>query len=87
MAARKSYMGFKKVAGVPRRKAGLVGQSIYEELLREVDTSGDTYALDTRDEKRAKSLRATLHQNIKRFGLVSVHVAQRDTAVYVYKED
>ena len=87
--ARASYMGFRKVSGaIPKRQSGRPGESIYNDLLKEVAKSGDTYGLDTKDKIRAKHLRATLYAATKKLGLKDVVIiSQRGTAVYVYKEE
>lgn len=84
--AKKNLMGFKKVTGpIPSIVTRDVRHGIYEPLVREVYESGDTYMLDTADDKRAISLVGTLRTNVKRLGLDGVIVKKRGTKVYITK--
>lgn len=76
-------MGFKRVDGVPRACSTRKDASIYKPLLNKVSKTGETYALDTHDEKRARSLSATLTTRIKKMGYDNVRVCTRGTTVYV----
>lgn len=76
-----NLMGFKKVSKMPAPK----GRSIYDPLIELVKKTGDMYALDTNDKKRAYSLAATIRNVIKKRGYADVIVSVRDTSVVIYK--
>lgn len=76
-----NLMGFKKISKMPAPK----GRSIYDPLIELVNKTGDMYALDTNDKKRAYSLAATIRNVIKKRGYTGVIVGVRDTSVIVYK--
>lgn len=76
-----NLMGFKKISKMPVPK----GRSIYDPLIELVNKTGDMYALDTNDKKRAYSLAATLRTVIKKHGFTDVIVSVRDTSVVVHK--
>lgn len=78
-----NLMGFKKVSQIPEVHTRPHGRNIYEPLLFEVQKNGGIYALDTKDDKRAKSLVGTLRANIKRLELTRVMVVKRETTVYL----
>ena len=75
-------MGFKKVDHIPDQVRK--GTSIYLPILREVEKTGDIYALDLKDNKRSHTLAATL-RNIIQKHKVEAKVVVRDTAVYICK--
>jgi hypothetical protein len=79
----KNLMGFKRVDGIPNGISHRKGQSIYAPLLNEVNQHGGTYALDTKDNRRAKYLTNTLRIAAKNLGIDNVRVVLRDTIVYV----
>lgn len=80
----KNMMGFRKVeGGIPNGISHKRGSSIYAPLLNEVSNNGDTYALDTKDAKRAKYLANTLRIAAKKLGIDNVRVVLRHTIVYV----
>lgn len=83
----KNMMGFRKVDGIPNGISHRKGQSIYAPLLAEVNQHGGTYALDTKDTKRAKYLANTLRIAAKKLGIDNVKVVLRDTIVYVERKD
>ena len=83
----RNMMGFKKVDGIPQGISRRAGSSIYAPLLTEVSQNGGTYALDTKDRKRAKYLANTLYGVTKRLGIDNVRVVLRDTVVYVERRD
>ena len=79
----RNLMGFRKVDGIPHGISHRKGCSIYAPLLTEVSENGGTYALDTKDHKRAKYLTNTLRGVTKHLGIGDVRVVLRDTVVYV----
>lgn len=81
--ARVNMMGFKKVTGGIPASVARKGASIYDPLLQEVRSMGGTYALDTKDQKRAASLSSTLRAVIRKRGYDDVHVTMRYTMVYI----
>lgn len=83
----KNMMGFRKVDGIPQGILHKKGNSIYAPLLNEVSQNGGTYALDTKDAKRAKYLANTLRIAAKKLGVDNVRVVLRDTIVYVERGD
>lgn len=83
----RNMMGFRKVNGIPQGISRRAGSSIYAPLLNEVSENGGTYALDTKDRKRAKCLANTLYSTAKRLGIDDVRVVMRDTVVYVERKD
>ena len=84
----RNLMGFKKVDGIPCSVArGIKGQSIYDPLLKEVREEGGTYALDTKDRKRAANLAVQLRKVAAKNGFEDIAVTVRWTAVYVHLKD
>lgn len=83
----KNLMGFKRVDGIPNGISRRRGNSIYTPLLTEVSNNGGTYALDTKDNKRAKYLANTLRIAAKKLGIDNMKVVLRDTIVYVERRD
>lgn len=81
----RNLMGFKKVAGIPTSKTK--GGSIYDPLIAEVREQGGTYALDTKDRKRANNLAIQLRKVAAAAGYDDVDIAVRWTTVYVQKKD
>lgn len=81
-----NLMGFKKVDKIPTR-VGRKGTSIYDPLLSEAMRTGGNYMLDTKDQKRAYSLSATLRKLIQKRGYKELVVGVRYTIVYVTKEE
>lgn len=80
----RTMMGFKKVERIPTGIERRKGSSIYEPLIREVDSNGGIYAIDTKDRRRAATLANTLRHTIKKYE-VEVKVTVRYTSVYVSK--
>ena len=83
----RNMMGFKKVDGIPNGIVHREGHSIYDPLIKEVATNGGTFALDTKDNKRACSLANTLRITIKKRGYDNVCVAVRYTTVYIQRKE
>lgn len=81
----RNLMGFRKVDGIPHGISHRKGCSIYAPLLAEVSEKGGTYALDTKDGKRAKYLTNTIRGVAKKIGIDDVRVVRRDTVIYVEK--
>ena len=81
-----SLMGFKRVDGVPKVYSTRSNSSIYKPLLNKVVRSGNTYALDVNDKKRAASLASTIRSTARKLGH-DVVVCTRGTAVYVSPND
>lgn len=54
-----NLMGFKKIDCLPERR------SVYDDVIEKVIETGDIYALDTHDAKRATSLCKTIRNRIR----------------------
>lgn len=83
---RPNLMGFKPVKKIPARVRK--GASIYDPVIDAVLKSGDAYGIDTKDNRRAYSLAATLRQAVAKRNLSDkVKVIVRYTQVYLTMED
>jgi hypothetical protein len=79
----RNLMGFKKVDGIPTGISRMKGESIYAPLIDEALSTGGTYALDTKDRRRASNLATQLRKIVKTKGIAGLKVVVRYTTVYV----
>ena len=79
----RNLMGFRKTNNIPKAVVHAHGRCIYEPLVTEVHENGGVYMLDTKDDRRTKSLVGTLRTTIKRMHIDDVVVVKRETIVYI----
>lgn len=79
----KNLQGFKKLEDLPSRSR----RSKYDDLIKEVNNTGNTYYITKKNEKMARSLTSTLRVILKRKGIEDISVHVSGNMVYVMKEN